>query len=63
MKKILFVILFLFSILTQSYAGGFGLLKSQRIDGMNKICYYDVLGSTYTLNVKSYELCPLTYNF
>jgi hypothetical protein len=40
-----------------------GFLTGERVSGMNKICYYDVLGDTYTLNVKSYELCPLTYNF
>lgn len=39
-----------------------GFLKGEQTDGMNKICYYDVLGSTYTLNVKSTKLCPLTYN-
>ena len=40
-----------------------GFLKGERENGMNKICFYDVLWSTYTLNVKSYELCPLTYDF
>lgn len=40
-----------------------GFLVSEKMSGMNKICFYNVLGSTYTLNVKSYELCPLTYEF
>lgn len=40
-----------------------GFLKGERISGMNKICYYDVLGSTYTLNIGSVELCPLSYDF
>ncbi|MEZ8775918.1 hypothetical protein [Vibrio sp. 10N.247.310.17] len=40
-----------------------GFLKGERTSGMNKICYYDVLGDTYTLNVSSVELCPLTYDF
>jgi len=40
-----------------------GFLKSERTSGMNKICYYDVLGDTYTLNIKAVELCPLTYDF
>ena len=30
---------------------------------MNKIYFYNVLGSTYALNVQSYELCPLAYEF
>lgn len=40
-----------------------GFLKSERTSGMNKICIYNVLGSTYTLNISSVELCPLTYDF
>ncbi len=40
-----------------------GFLTGEQISGMNKMCYYNVLGSTYTLNVKSYELCPLSHEF
>ncbi|MGB2742704.1 MAG: hypothetical protein WBC60_19340 [Cognaticolwellia sp.] len=40
-----------------------GFLTGERDSGMNKICYYDVLGDTYTLNISSVELCPLTYEF
>jgi hypothetical protein len=40
-----------------------GFLKGDRVSGMNKICYYDVLGSTYTLNIGMVELCPLSYDF
>ena len=40
-----------------------GFLSGERISGMNKICYYDVLGSTYTLNIGMVELCPLSYDF
>ena len=40
-----------------------GFLKGERVSGMNKICYYDVLGSTYTLNIGMTELCQLTYEF
>lgn len=28
--------------------------------GMNKICYYKYLGSTYTLVIGSTQLCPLS---
>jgi hypothetical protein len=31
--------------------------------GFNKICYYNALGNTYTLNVSSTSLCPQTANF
>lgn len=57
-----FVILLVLLFSTLLYAAT-GFLKSEKISGMNKICFYDALGSTYALNVKSYELCPLTYNF
>jgi len=40
-----------------------GFLSGEQSSGMNKICYYDVLGSTHTLNVASYELCPITAEF
>lgn len=36
--------------------------KGERVSGMNKICFYDCLGSTTAINVKSYELCPLNIN-
>jgi hypothetical protein len=34
--------------------------SGEQISGTNKICYYDCLGSQVAINVKSYELCPLT---
>ena len=40
-----------------------GFLSGERISGMNKICYYNVLGSTYTLNIGMTDLCPLSYDF
>ena len=32
----------------------------EQISGMNKICYYDCLGSAYAITIKSTELCPLS---
>jgi hypothetical protein len=32
----------------------------ERVSGMNKICYYDCLGSAYAITIKSHELCPLS---
>tara|TARA_B100001059_G_scaffold232559_1_gene270658 strand:- start:62 stop:580 length:519 start_codon:yes stop_codon:yes gene_type:complete len=42
-----------------------GFLKSDRtvISGFNKVCYYDVLGSIYTLNINASGICPITHNF
>lgn len=30
--------------------------------GMNKICYYDCLGSTVAITIGGTQLCPLTIN-
>lgn len=30
--------------------------------GMNKICYYDCLGSTVAITISAIGLCPLTIN-
>uniref|UniRef100_Q0I3S2 Uncharacterized protein n=1 Tax=Histophilus somni (strain 129Pt) TaxID=205914 RepID=Q0I3S2_HISS1 len=40
-----------------------GFLTGEQTSGMNKICYYDVLGSTRAINVSSYAVCPVTYDF
>ena len=62
MKK-LFVSTSVLAVLAVSLYATMGFYKGEQISGMNKICFYDVLGSTHTLNVKSYELCPLNYDF
>lgn len=36
--------------------------KGEQVSGMNKICYYDCLGSTTAINVSSIQLCPLSIN-
>ena len=43
-------------------SGPKGFLTGERTSGFNKICYYDKLGSTYTINISSTSLCPLTIN-
>jgi hypothetical protein len=32
----------------------------ERTSGMNKICYYDCLGSEAAITISSVELCPLS---
>lgn len=32
----------------------------EQISGMNKICYYDCMGSTAAITISSVALCPLT---
>jgi len=34
--------------------------SGERTSGMNKICYYDCLGSEAAITVSSVELCPLS---
>ena len=49
----------------QSYSSGssgVGFKTGESISGFNKICFYNKLGSTYTLNIPSTSLCPLTIN-
>ena len=34
--------------------------EGEQTSGMNKICYYSCLGSTYAITIKSTKLCPLS---
>lgn len=34
--------------------------SGEQVSGMNKICYYNCLGSQTAINVGSVEICPLT---
>lgn len=40
-----------------------GFFTGEQISGMNKICFYDVLGSTMTINISTTNICPVTYQF
>tara|TARA_Y100000816_G_scaffold14622_1_gene9587 strand:- start:4623 stop:4892 length:270 start_codon:yes stop_codon:yes gene_type:complete len=37
-----------------------GFKTGETISGFNKICYYNKLGSVYTINIPNTSLCPLT---
>ena len=39
---------------------GTAFLSGEQTSGMNKICYYDHLGSTVAITISSVELCPLS---
>lgn len=43
--------------------GQTGVLIRERVSGIDKICYYAVLGSAKTLTVSSVSLCPVSYQF
>jgi hypothetical protein len=34
--------------------------KSETTSGMNKMCFYDCLGSAAAITISSVQLCPLT---
>jgi hypothetical protein len=36
--------------------------SGEQVSGMNKICFYDCLGSTVAINISSTALCPLSIN-
>ena len=36
--------------------------QGEQISGMNKICYYDCLGSAAAITISSVQLCPLSIN-
>ena len=38
-----------------------GFYKSEVVSGMNKICFYDRLGSTVALTISAVSICPLSY--
>ena len=40
-----------------------GFLKSESVQGLSKVCFYDVLGETHTLNVPLTGVCPVNYQF
>ena len=62
MKKVYTTMLIIATFITTAH-GAYGFLTGESTSGMNKICYYDVLGSTHTLNVASYEVCPVSHEF
>ena len=37
-------------------------LKGEKTSGLNKICFYDHMGSEVAITIKSTDLCRLTIN-
>lgn len=59
MKKLIVILIATMVLFTTAYACT-AFKSGETVSGMNKICYYDHLGSTVAFNVKSHQLCPLT---
>ncbi len=43
--------------------GQVGFKTGEYLDGMTKVCVYNVLGHTEAIRIGSTELCPLNHNF
>lgn len=56
--RIILALIALFTFATAHAATAF--LVGEQVTGMTKQCFYDYLGSTYTITIDSYKLCPLT---
>ncbi len=41
---------------------GTAFLVGELVTGMTKQCFYDYLGSQYTITIDAYKLCPITIN-
>ena len=39
---------------------GTAFLRHETVRGLVKICYYDYLGSTVTINISAAAVCPVT---
>ena len=57
--RIILALVALFVLAAPAHAGT-AFLVSEVDTGMTKQCIYDYLGSTYTITIDSYKLCPLT---
>jgi len=57
MKKTLLIASLLLSF---NVSAGTAFLTGEQISGMNKICYYNHLGSKVAITIKSTQLCPLS---
>ena len=55
MKKL--VVLIALTMSASAFAAT-AFYKGEKLSGMNKICYYDYLGSEYVKTIRSHEVCP-----
>lgn len=42
---------------------GTGFLKGSYVDGMTRVCVYNVMGQQRATRVDSYEICPINQEF
>ena len=57
-RIIRFAIAFTLASSTAALAAELCFTKGEKIDGLNKICFYDCPSGIAAITVKSYQLCP-----
>ena len=58
------VVLFIVAIdMAKSFGKGTGFLAGEYLDGMTKVCVYDVMGEKKAIRLNSTSLCPLNPRF
>ena len=61
MKRLTAVAIFVtaFLLADKAIADVLCFFKGEQVSGMNKICYYDCLGSAAAITIQAFQLCPL----
>ncbi|MGY0614637.1 hypothetical protein [Vibrio sp. FJH11] len=57
------VIILLTILLSGAAHAAQGYLKTSYVDGFDRVCIYNVLGSRRELYIGATQLCPITHNF
>lgn len=61
MKKLAFITIAL-AFFSGTVFAATAFKSGEQQTGQTKQCFYNFAGNTYTITVKSYELCPLSIN-
>jgi hypothetical protein len=62
MTRFILAAAFAFVLATLAVAGGSGLCfyESEKVSGLNKMCFYSCASGNAAITVKSHQVCPLT---
>lgn len=59
MKKLLLALV----LVTATAHAATGFLVNSYVSGMNRICIYNVLGSSAAVTLQAWQVCPVTWEF
>ncbi|GEM78077.1 hypothetical protein [Vibrio superstes] len=59
----IFMFIASFTLVPDSAQATTGFLQSEESQAFAKVCFYDVLGETHSLNIGATDLCLLTHDF